>query len=516
MSGVWTKADALAAAGDIDASLAAYRDLSTEVPATHPGLAWRLGLVHYLLRGSPRDAMDCLGRADLTGEDTADQALVLAWTSSAHWALGEVEACASLARRAFAAAERSADSRALAAAHVALALRAMMTGDRPGNSAHYSKALRFAEAARDSVQVIRVRMNRASHFMDEACIDEALEDLTVAVAEAERLGNSVLLAVSLTNQGDALSTTGRLDEAIERFRRAIQICQQAGSTKICFPLQSLGEVYRRRAQPALARAAYEEVIPIAEEHGHLQVLVPALAGLSIVLADSDSTAALAVAKRARAEAVGPFITVALLAMARATLAEGDGVQITSGGGAPGSGQTIRIRGGASLNASNDPLIVIDGLPLSTDGISGLANPLASINPNDIETMTVLKDASAAAIYGSRASNGVIIITTKKGKTGSAFKVEYTGSFSTYTIPKTIDVLSSQEFQNEVNNYAEVKFPSSPDNVTSLLGYHNSDNPDLARSTAWSRSARTRRASARWSSPPTATTASQSPISRAST
>src|SRR5205809_124155 len=94
-----------------------------------------------------------------------------------------------------------------------------------------------------------------------------------------------------------------------------------------------------------------------------------------------------------------------------------GVQITSNGGAPGSGSTIRIRGGASLNASNDPLIVIDGVPVDNTGIAGAANALALINPNDIESFNVLKDASATAIYGSRASNGVIIITTKKGKAG---------------------------------------------------------------------------------------------------
>ena len=92
-----------------------------------------------------------------------------------------------------------------------------------------------------------------------------------------------------------------------------------------------------------------------------------------------------------------------------------GVQITTGSGAPGSEATIRIRGGSSLSASNDPLYVIDGFPVATDGISGMRNPLNTINPNDIETFTVLKDASATAIYGSRASNGVIMITTKKGK-----------------------------------------------------------------------------------------------------
>lgn len=92
-----------------------------------------------------------------------------------------------------------------------------------------------------------------------------------------------------------------------------------------------------------------------------------------------------------------------------------GVQITTGGGAPGSGATIRIRGGSSLSASNDPLFVIDGVPIDNDGISGMRNPLNTIHPSDIETFTVLKDASATAIYGSRASNGVIIITTKKRK-----------------------------------------------------------------------------------------------------
>lgn len=91
-----------------------------------------------------------------------------------------------------------------------------------------------------------------------------------------------------------------------------------------------------------------------------------------------------------------------------------GLSVSQGDGAPGAGSTIRIRGGASLNASNDPLIVIDGIPVSNDAAPGTPNALATINPNDIDTFTVLKDASATAIYGSRASNGVIIIQTKKG------------------------------------------------------------------------------------------------------
>ena len=96
-----------------------------------------------------------------------------------------------------------------------------------------------------------------------------------------------------------------------------------------------------------------------------------------------------------------------------------GVSIINDGGSPGGSATIRIRGGSSLNASNDPLIVIDGLAMDVYGRKGSANPLASVNPNDIESFTVLKDASATAIYGSRASNGVIIITTKKGRSGQS-------------------------------------------------------------------------------------------------
>ena len=107
-----------------------------------------------------------------------------------------------------------------------------------------------------------------------------------------------------------------------------------------------------------------------------------------------------------------------------------GVVVTAGDGMPGSGATVRIRGGSSINASNTPLYVIDGLPVSNDGISGMSDPMASINPEDIESFTVLKDASATAIYGSRASNGVIVITTKKGsKTGST-KPKVAADFTT--------------------------------------------------------------------------------------
>ncbi len=128
-----------------------------------------------------------------------------------------------------------------------------------------------------------------------------------------------------------------------------------------------------------------------------------------------------------------------------------GVQVTSAGGQPGAGATIRIRGGSSLNASNDPLIIIDGLSMDNNGIKGVSNALSMVNPNDIETFTVLKDASATAIYGSRASNGVIIITTKKGKEGSKPRFSYEGNGSLSILTNRIEVMDAAAYTNHITN-----------------------------------------------------------------
>ncbi len=148
-----------------------------------------------------------------------------------------------------------------------------------------------------------------------------------------------------------------------------------------------------------------------------------------------------------------------------------GVVVTAPTGQPGAGSTIRIRGGSSLRASNEPLIVIDGVPVDNSGIGGMANPLASINPNDIETFTVLKDASAAAIYGSRASNGVIIITTKKGKKGK-LRAAYNGNFSLGVPVKYMDVFSGDEFRSLV--YDRVTNHGLNAEALNALGSANTD------------------------------------------
>ena len=160
-----------------------------------------------------------------------------------------------------------------------------------------------------------------------------------------------------------------------------------------------------------------------------------------------------------------------------------GVNVTSSSGAPGAGATIRIRGGASLNASNDPLIVIDGVPMDNNGLGGLSNPLSMVNPQDIESFNVLKDASATAIYGSRGSNGVIIITTKKGHKGQKLSVSYNGSVTMSMKRKTMDVLNGNDFRSFIQNlYAGT---SSEADVNNALGNSNTDWQDEIYRTAWS-------------------------------
>ncbi len=166
-----------------------------------------------------------------------------------------------------------------------------------------------------------------------------------------------------------------------------------------------------------------------------------------------------------------------------------GVNITTSGGEPGAGATIRIRGGSSLNASNNPLIVIDGLAMDSYGIQGASNPLSLVNPNDIESFTVLKDASATAIYGSRASNGVIIITTKKGQKNAKPRVSYNGNISVSAIKKKMGVMSSSAYQAYVKDLIMNEKGLTEDEYYNSeyyenLGYYDADGNHLFANTDW--------------------------------
>ena len=155
-----------------------------------------------------------------------------------------------------------------------------------------------------------------------------------------------------------------------------------------------------------------------------------------------------------------------------------GINITTNSGTPGGGASIRIRGGSSLNASNDPLIVIDGMAMDNQGIKGAPNALGMVNPNDIESFTVLKDASATAIYGSRGSNGVIIITTKKGRKGMKPQVSYNGNVSLSAVSKKVDVFDGDEYRNFIKSYY-----GEDSDAAKLLGTANTDWQDEIYRTA---------------------------------
>lgn len=154
-----------------------------------------------------------------------------------------------------------------------------------------------------------------------------------------------------------------------------------------------------------------------------------------------------------------------------------GLQITTNGGAPGTGSMIRIRGGSSLNAINDPLFVVDGIPMNNGAeYVGTQNPLNYLNPSDIESVSVLKDASATAIYGSRASNGVVIITTKKGKKGKKLGINFNSSVSVSERFNQVDVLSADQFRNRI-------IEGGNENLISLLGSSDTNWQDQIFKTA---------------------------------
>ncbi|WP_173059527.1 BTAD domain-containing putative transcriptional regulator [Phytohabitans houttuyneae] len=314
--------EALAVTGRLDEALAELTPLLAGRSTVEAGLAWRLGMVYYA-RAEHRAAFEALERGRIDGADTADEAFLLAWTATVHWSVGNGEACQEHAHRALHAASAAGDPRALAAAHVALALRAALAGDRAGNVEQYTKALAHAEAARDAVQAARIRANLVSQLLEEARYPEALAGSAEAVAAAEAAGNATALSVALVNRAEALARLGRLDEAERCGERALAISQRAGSGKAAYALTVLGDVRARRGQRSMARAAYEEAVRAADADGVRQCFVPALAGLARLVAADDPAAARVHAEKAVSHGSGPLATRALLAVGWVAVAAGD-------------------------------------------------------------------------------------------------------------------------------------------------------------------------------------------------
>lgn len=308
--------------GDWDDALEHFRRAAGPAATLPPGLAWRMGLIHYL-RGQLGQALAIFSRADRAQGDPADRALVAAWAASAHWLRGAAEPCAELAGQALEAARVADDPQALAATHTVLAMLAALRSDRAANDAHYTRALANAERAGDVLQIIRVRSNRASRYLEEGMYVPALRDVDAALALSDAAGYAVYQALALTNRGDIYRRQGRLDDALVDLEAAKVVFQRLGSRLIAYPLVQLGDVHWERGDASLAQADYEEAIAHAEGDGDAQGLVTALAGLAVVLGASDLDQARAVAERAVAQGEQMGLVRALLAVGTVAAAAGD-------------------------------------------------------------------------------------------------------------------------------------------------------------------------------------------------
>ncbi|MCF0094396.1 BTAD domain-containing putative transcriptional regulator [Micromonospora sp. MH99] len=314
--------EALEMRGDVEAALAVYAALADGPEPLGAGLAWRYGLVHYL-RGEPQAALEVLRRGALDPHPSTDNVRLLAWTAAAQWTTGDAEACRRHAERALAAATAVGGDAALAAAHTALALDAKLRGDRPAADEHHEKALRAAEAARDTVQVVRIRANRASALVGEGRYADALAEVRPAVELAEANGHAAMLALALCNEGAAHFHLGQLAEATACYERAVPLLQRMGSRKVAYPLVGIGDVHALRGRANLARAAYEEALRASEPVNDHQIQVTALAGLARVLAAEDGPTAFALAQRAVELERGPDSATARLALGWVALEIGD-------------------------------------------------------------------------------------------------------------------------------------------------------------------------------------------------
>jgi ATP/maltotriose-dependent transcriptional regulator MalT/DNA-binding SARP family transcriptional activator len=299
--------------GDWGAAMERFQRAAAGRASLPAALAWRIGLIHYL-RGEHEAALAVyergVGDADA---EPVEMALLLAWMSTAHWIRGDVEPCRALASRALAAATECADRRALAAAHTVMAMLAALDGDRRGNDAHYLLALRAAEEAADVLQVVRIRTNRGSHFMEEGSYAEALQELDVAVRLAELTSFASFLALSLSNRGETKLRMGRLDDALADLEASRLRYRQIDSDMVSYPLSLIGEIYSERGNLGQARAILEDAVAIAEESGDVQGVVPALASLATVIAREDPARARVLAERAVAYGTGMSYVLALLA-----------------------------------------------------------------------------------------------------------------------------------------------------------------------------------------------------------
>jgi ATP/maltotriose-dependent transcriptional regulator MalT/DNA-binding SARP family transcriptional activator len=284
------------AVGDWDGALRCFERLGDTTESLPASAAWRSGLIHYQ-RGDLDAALAAYQRG-MSSPPGPDRALLSAWAAAVHWLRGELDVCRQLAGEAFEMAKAHGDDRALAAAHTALAMVAALEGDRRANDAHYLRALTHAERSGDVMQLIRIRSNRGSRYLEEGHYAEALQELDGAIRLADLAGYGSFRALALSNRGQTLTRLGRLEEAMRDLASARAYYQRSGTRLLAYPLANIGDVHRARGERSLARAAYEEALELAASTGDLQGLVPALAGLARIVVDDEPERATTLAERA--------------------------------------------------------------------------------------------------------------------------------------------------------------------------------------------------------------------------
>ena len=285
--------------GDWQGALDGFSTVAGSEGPLSAGLAWRMGLIYHF-RGELDAALETYQRgfADTDPAHRVDRAHLLGWAGTANWLRGDLEVCRRLGNEAFALARAAGDASALAIAHTTLALVAAADGDRRANEAHYVRALAAAEEAGDVLQLLRIRCNRGSRRLEEGAYGEAVAELEVGLRLAETSGFAALHGITLCNRGGARLRLGRLEEAAADYEAARARYQRIDSRMVSYALGGLGDVHRTRGDLALARAAYEEAVDVAEAAGDAQGLIPALAGLARVVVGDDPAAATELAERA--------------------------------------------------------------------------------------------------------------------------------------------------------------------------------------------------------------------------
>jgi ATP/maltotriose-dependent transcriptional regulator MalT/DNA-binding SARP family transcriptional activator len=289
--------EAYAAQGRHARALDCFGRAMQDAEAIPSPLAWRMVQTHYF-HDDLDEALAIYERSDLELGTDADDALLFAWTASVHKRRGDLEKARELSERALSAAERSADDRALAAAHTAASLVTPVAGDLVERDLHLAHALEAAQRTGDLLQVVRIRNNRASNLLEAGLYREAIMELDSATGLAELVGFAGLRALTRMNRGLAYWCMGRMDEASADYEAAVSIYRQTGTREVCYGIIGRGDVHRERGNLAMARAAYEEGLRLAEQSGDLQGLVPGLYQLAKVLVDEEPDEARRLAARA--------------------------------------------------------------------------------------------------------------------------------------------------------------------------------------------------------------------------